>query len=248
MARRARTTARAAPGRTRRARPHAHVAARARSNTVMSHAPSPDGPWSDPVVVFPDYVGGDTNFAPIIRADGSVVALWRRWEGSRGSRVYLASASDWANVSTYEMHDTAELWPDLGPMGTEDPFLWPHTDGRGVHAIFHHMYGLPAPLNQRQWWLEAAGAHAYSPDGLTRWTFGGLAYGNLSTPGNTVHYTDGSTRTFARRERPHMVVDKRGRVTHITNAVDIGDGLCASPGCAHYGDGCFTFVQPVRTA
>lgn len=214
--------------------------------TFMSYAPSPDGPWSSPVNIFPDHHGADTNFAPVIMEDGSLVGLWRNWL-SEGSRVYLATATDWRNASTY-VQESVELWPDLGPMGTEDPFLYLDEDGTGVHAIFHLMYGLPAPLDTTQWWLEAAGAHAYSPDGVRDWTFGGLAYGQLSVPGNTVPLTDGTNRTFSRRERPHFVIDPATkRPSHITNAVDTGDGLCASPSCAHGGDGCQTLVQPLAS-
>ena len=40
----------------------------------------------------------------------------------RGSRVYLATASNWKDPATYNQHlDRGELFPDLGTAGTEDP-------------------------------------------------------------------------------------------------------------------------------
>tara|TARA_B100000513_G_scaffold81691_1_gene33516 strand:+ start:431 stop:634 length:204 start_codon:yes stop_codon:yes gene_type:complete len=39
-----------------------------------------------------------------------------------GSRVYLATASNWKDPATYNQHlDRGELFPDLGTAGTEDP-------------------------------------------------------------------------------------------------------------------------------
>ena len=37
--------------------------------------------WSEPAIIFEDYVGSDTNFAPLILSNGSIVALWRKWTG-----------------------------------------------------------------------------------------------------------------------------------------------------------------------
>ena len=58
--------------------------------------------------------GGDTNFAPLILPNGSVVAMWRHWGGGNGgSREFLATASDWRDPSTYVQHPT-DAFPDLG--------------------------------------------------------------------------------------------------------------------------------------
>ena len=87
----------------------------------MSWSMSPEGPWSKPVEIFAGYKGSDTNFAPTILKDGSLIALWREWT-SRGSRVYLATVSNWKDPATYNQHlDRGELFPDLGTAGTEDP-------------------------------------------------------------------------------------------------------------------------------
>jgi len=103
---------------------HLHKLNRRRLNadpSYMSWSMSPEGPWSKPVEIFAGYKGSDTNFAPTILKDGSLIALWREWT-SRGSRVYLATASNWKDPATYNQHlDRGELFPDLGTAGTEDP-------------------------------------------------------------------------------------------------------------------------------
>ena len=50
--------------------------------------------------IFTDYHGGDTNFAPLILPNGSMLALWRVWTG-RGSRQFVATGKDWKDPSTY---------------------------------------------------------------------------------------------------------------------------------------------------
>ena len=97
------------------------------ATSYMSFSNDPNGPWSAPVKLFEDYhtllQGGDTNFAPVIHLNGSIVGMWRRWgPGNGGSRQYLVTASDWKDPSTYVQHRT-ELFPDLGGAGTEDQFV-----------------------------------------------------------------------------------------------------------------------------
>merc|ERR1712050_289527 len=55
-------------------------------DSYMSWTTDPNGNWSEKVKIFADYHGGDTNFAPLILPNGSFIGLWRRWEGTRGSR------------------------------------------------------------------------------------------------------------------------------------------------------------------
>ena len=106
--------------------------------SFMSYASNPDGPWTVGGQLFPDYQGADTNFAPLILPNGSLIAIWREWNGPQGSRCFLATAPNWRNTSTYVQHTDRELFPDLGPAGTEDPFLYRDNDGN-FHAVFHHM-------------------------------------------------------------------------------------------------------------
>ena len=90
------------------------------SDSYISYTSDPYGNWSAPKKMFPDYQGGDTNFAPVILSNGSVVAMWRHWGGGNGgSRMFLATAKDWKDPASYVQHQV-ELFPDLGAAGTED--------------------------------------------------------------------------------------------------------------------------------
>eukprot|EP00966_Prymnesium_polylepis_P274038 6330766-Prymnesium_polylepis.1 len=49
--------------------------------TAMSWSMSPWGPWSEPVTVIED-TQSDSNLSPLIRADGSLIGLWRSFNDS----------------------------------------------------------------------------------------------------------------------------------------------------------------------
>jgi hypothetical protein len=210
------------------------------SPTFMAYSTSPEGPWSEPQSVFPHWKGSDTNFAPLILRNGSLLALWRSWEAT-GSRVFLAFAADWRNVSTYVQFHDEVISTDLGTAGTEDPFVYLDEAG-GFHAIFHHMYG---EGTQSQWWLDTCGGHAFSRDGRN-WQYSGVAWGDAEHPHlNAVRYTDGTNFSFTRRERPHFVFDGRGAPALLTSAAQYGLGKNPGP-MGDNGDASFTMVQPIR--
>ena len=218
--------------------------------SCMSYTSDPNGNWSAPQQLFPNYHGSDTNFAPLILPNGSLIGMWRRWGGGKGgSRQFLATASDWKNLSTYIQHDV-ELFPDLGAAGTEDQFVYVDDDGY-FHAVFHHMYGTGT---QHQWWLDPTGGHAFSRDGWD-WTYTGVAWGNATARYNTpagqgarLTFTDGTKTTFTRLERPHLVFGSnafKGDPIFLTNAAQYGNGT--NPGAAsHNDDACYTLIQPVN--
>ena len=126
----------------------------------------------------------DSNFSPVINANGSLTALTR-------NDVWFAS--DWSNVSSYAIVNTQ--WCEDG----EGPFLW--VDGRGVYHCLVH-------VNRE----ETYGVHYWSLDGVG-WqaTSGGKAYASV------VQYANGQSIDFACRERPHVVMDDRGRVVALIN-------------------------------
>ena len=123
--------------------------------TYMVYSKDPNGPWSDPVMVPTTDVFADSNFAPVIRPDGGLIAL------TRGAVMH---ASDWKNMSTYKV---VGGWTDEG----EDPFIW--QDAAGIfHGIVHM-----GPRDQTY------GMHYFSVDGTT-WTASknqGHAYDNVLT-------------------------------------------------------------------
>jgi len=121
----------------------------------------------------------------------------------------------------------SSLFPELGTRGSEDPALY--IDARGYfHAIFHNMDpcpDYPCP--------EVAGGHAFSIDGVV-WTYTGVAYNSSG------FYTDSTPFSFHRRERPHPIMAADGHtIVALTTGVNYVDESTA------YGDGTFTFLQPV---
>ena len=115
--------------------------------TYMVFSADPDGPWSAPQMVPGTDVYADSNFAPWINADGSLVAL------TRGA-IYRAAS--WRNLSTYAQ---AGRWRDQG----EDPFIWRNADGV-YHGIIH--VGRP----------NTHGLHYFSLDGVEWVASAGFAY------------------------------------------------------------------------
>lgn len=224
-----------------------------RTASYVTWSKSAFGPWSKPSKIFGNYSGSDTNLSPVILPNGSAITFWRRWETDEtrrpvqlGGQIYLATATDWRNGSTYvQRHD--RVFPELGPMGTEDSDIYYDRRSASYHSVFHHMYGLPFPLAVQKWWLCAATGHAFSPDGLA-WTYTGVAYGTCTDQGVAVPYRDGGAGWASRQESPVLVLEPSGQPTHLVTAVNVGDGQCSRPLCANKGDRSYALVQPLRTA
>lgn len=117
--------------------------------TYMVYSKNPDGPWSEPAMVPGTDVFADSNFAPVINEDGTLIAL------ERGNVV---RASNWRDVSTYKV---AGKYSDAG----EDPFVW--RDAAGIyHNIVHvqriHTYGLHYfSVDGISWTASPGDGHAY---------------------------------------------------------------------------------------
>lgn len=184
--------------------------------TYMSWAHGPDGPWSAPVQVLA--ASWDTNLAVVILANGSAVGMARR----SGMPVYLVTASDWRNASSYRYHEGPPFASQLpAKAAIEDGNVYMDERGR-FHAIFH---------------MGLNGIHTFSADGV-RWTYGGVAWNN------TVAFQDGKSYSFKRRERPHFVFGDLGnphRITALTTGVAFEDGTAEGDG-----DACYTLYQPVN--
>ena len=77
------------------------------------------------------------------------------------------------------------------------------------------------------------------------WTYTGVAYGNATsaTRGNVVDWAGGGSFRFTRRERPHLIFDADGRVSHLITAAQYG--RAQTPGGGANGDACYTLIQPV---
>ena len=208
--------------------------------TYVSWAKDPAGPWTAPLLLIStDARQSDTNLAPVILRNGSLVGIWRIWAG--GSWPHLVTAANWKEPATYVFHNCSHpssprssgegkscLFPELRSAGTEDPAVYMDAKGR-FHGLFHNMQpqGNAPGTNL---------GHAYSEDGI-QWFYSGVA-GNSSGV-----YTDGSAFTFSRRERPHPVFGPDGTtIVALTNGVQYKDSTTKG------GDAVFTFLQPVQTS
>lgn len=204
--------------------------------TYMTWSHSPFGPWRTPQRLFFDQkekIDMDTNLAVVVLSNGSVVGIGRTGGPPTGIVARLVSAEHWRDPSSYRMRVDEMLFPDTHIMnyaGVEDPFLW--IDANGVfHAVFHNQI-----QNDDE---RLCGGHAFSVDGTRNWTFTGTAWSN------TVHFEDGTSYAFSRRERPHLIfADKSDpfRITGLSTGVQYGSG---SPIARAGEDACFTLVQPV---
>ena len=169
----------------------------------MSWSDSPWGPWSKPVTVIPN-TGADLNLSPVIRKDGSMVALVRKYDDAYSmgmgvhygvSRVVTAYASDWKNSSSYVLHNTRDIFANSSLRGsTEDPWLFQAPNGR-FHALFHNMYG-----------CFACCGHAFadlpeSDTSVERFADLNWTYTGADACGPSVKQQDGSTMVLGRRER-----------------------------------------------
>lgn len=170
-------------------------------STRMAYAPTPEGPWSTPVLV-PASTKGDTNLACAIRANQSMVCLGRPGLG-------VLTAPKWDNVSSYS-------WHRVNYGQGEDPMVWlDHRNGTEVlHAVTHG-----------GGWGDPFGFHYFSTDGGLSWHGTGTkAY--ISE----VELVGGGSLVLSRRERPHVVRAKNGTLLGLTNAVTEGWPCTTSAG------------------
>ena len=149
--------------------------------TYMVFSADPDGPWSAPQMVPGTDVYADSNFAPWIDSDGSLVALTR-------GQVYRSS--NWRNISDYR---AVGRWSDRG----EDPFIWRNSVDGVLHGIIH--VGRP----------NTFGLHLYSTDG-TSWTASaGHAYTSVLsfTNGTELNLASKQTHPTHPPARPPLTLD-----------------------------------------
>lgn len=199
--------------------------------TFVTWAAAPTGPWSAPLELLSEGAReADTNLAPFIFPNGSLLGIWRTHPGAvPGSIPHLVTAAHWKDASSYVWRSDALLPLHLPEdVGLEDPHLY--RDSRGAfHALFH-AFSLNASAAAGDF-----GGHAFSADGLY-WTWTGLAFNNTGV------YTDGASFDFRGRQRPHLIfAEGKTAPLGLSNGVIYEDASTAGA------DACFTFVQPVQT-
>ena len=174
----------------------------------------------------------DTNLAVLILPNSSVVGIARTAGPPTGILTHLVTASHWKDPHSYIGRWDTRLFPggEVDYAGLEDPFLY--LDSGGIyHAVFHNQI---EDDDQR-----LCGGHAFSKNGFD-WNFTGTAWSNH------VHYVDGTTYDFSRRERPHFVFgDPKDpfKITALTTGVQYGT---KAPMSVDGQDACYTLLQPTR--
>lgn len=228
----------------------------------MTWARDPLGAWSEPVLVYNGFAAdmegtlvytGDTNLAPVIYANGSLVGLWRaHWTSDpqgRSSGIFVVRATNWKQPSTYDFGNVTVaasiMHPVMQPgqgnfLDEEDPHVWLDHKGR-LHAVVH---------------MFAMGGHLASDDGGHNWRwFGPVTYNATHDPPAenwrksvwsehaVIAAGPGSKSVIPgpleigiqRRERPHIVFNATGDIVAVSHGVTLSTGAL---------DYCWTLFQP----
>lgn len=105
----------------------------------------------------------------------------------------------------------------LGPYVVQGPSVYPTATGLPLKdledPVVWHSGGLYHIVVNG--WSTRKAYHITSPNGITDWTFRGLAYDPTT---DFLRYTDGSINHWEKIERPGVIVEN-GHVTHFTFAV-----------------------------
>ncbi|WP_309396761.1 glycoside hydrolase family protein [Cerasicoccus maritimus] len=182
----------------------------------MATAKSIYGPWKrlDAPILLPRENEWDmaitSNPAPCVLPDGSVTLIYKSANVQHPAgpfpgrfRLGVARAPHWSQPFQRLSDQPIEVvgYPD---QHIEDPYVW-HT-GERFEMVVKDMVGEVVGEPQ-------AGIYLHSEDAI-HWELGSppMAYTR------TVDFTDGTQRTFAKRERPQMLVEN-GQPTHLFNAI-----------------------------
>jgi len=167
----------------------------------------------------------DFNPAPLILANGTTLLMSRHL-----ATIHFLRAESWLGPYPF---DDANLFDDeVVARGVEDPFLFRQRSASNAsaytfHALFHDH--------------KSFGGHAFSLDGLT-WN-----YSSTSPYGRAVVFTDNRTIQMQRRERPHLILDQQGFITHLSTSVQPPPlPNQARPSDDFENDHSYTLIQPVR--
>ena len=226
------------------------------------------GPWELKATIG----NGDFNPSPLLFPNGTTVMMWRHlarvhlvgpvqtWAGPfhfNGSDAACLNAA--SSISSSLLPAAGEDGPptkvppgcsgwhlfskEVDARGVEDPFMWTQrtedvdhgqvssfnktqTPSATYHALFHDH--------------KSFGGHAFSLDGIT-WT-----YSAVPPYTNVVNFTDGTSVVLQRRERPHLIFDASGRITHLSNGVQPPptEGK-APPNASFENDYTYTLIHPI---
>jgi hypothetical protein len=158
---------------------------------------SPDGPWQSLGLITvkdqPKWHG--SNVTPMLRPDGQYMIVQRSGE------IMLAKEI----IGPYVIQGPSiyKTVKGLPLKSLEDPTAW--YSGGLYHMVVNS-------------WSMRKAFHLTSEDGVTNWTFRGLAYDPTT---DFIRYTDGTVNHWEKLERPSVLL-QNGHVTHFTfAAIDI---------------------------
>ena len=198
------------------------VVGRANKRIGLAVADSPYGPWTRfdrPLLdTEPDtfYSYLTSNPSPVILDDGSVMMIFkgRAYTDDEGgySGMALGVASAPSIEGPYTVLNDKKPILRLSREGEaeEDPFLW--QDSTGFHVIFKDHKGLYTGE-------KGGGVMAHSADGI-HWTLDKDA----KAYSRAIEWEDGSVTVQGQLERPFILFDADGRMTHIFFATMDGPG------------------------
>jgi len=188
----------------------------------------------------PNGTGGNfKGYVPVEVAIGTALTADEDWRvvATLGSGDFNPSPLVFPNGTTLLMwrHLFSKQVDDRG---LEDPFMYiqPHPSAGSSSGVVSHTFH--ALYHDH----KSYGGHAYSRDGVS-WTFS-------DTPpyGNVVNFTDGSSVALQRRERPHLVFDREGYISHLSTGVQPPPTAEKSPPTSgrFQNDYTYTLIQPVE--
>ncbi|MGN6370865.1 MAG: glycoside hydrolase family protein [Phycisphaerae bacterium] len=167
------------------------------NDTGYAYADSVNGPWtrSDHAVI------PASNPAILIRPDNSVYAFCRLRDKQKVNRGVAFTAPTFEGPYT-AIQNGDNLLPNNAQL--EDPCIWWANDQYNI---------LLNDWNSRATGIFKAGAQYFSKDGI-HYTL--VSHEPVFT--KTVEFDDGSSETFARRERPFVYVNDKGEAEAIFTA------------------------------
>lgn len=166
------------------------------NETGYAYSKSITGPWNRADKTAMPF----SNPAPFIRPDGSVYVFGRKSIG--GKRIAQAYEATAYNAEYIKISDQYNLLPDSNQL--EDPTIWWE----------HNQYNvIVSDFGGEATGIKKDGAQYFSKDGINY-----QLLGNKPIYGKTVKYTDGTSFTFRRRERPFVYAEESGRPTAFFTA------------------------------
>jgi len=184
----------------------------------LNTAPGPNGPWTmigrrNPTA---GWASGTTNPGLLIYANGTALMAYRgnaiAGPDSSNEFLGLAEATTWKD-NFASLDSSAPIVSHIG----EDPYIY--QDKRGnYHIVYHDMEGADR------------GGHAFSSN-LKDWY-----NGPVPCYTGEVHYDDGSSRKFQKRQRPQLIFEGGVPQYLYTGVIPGGDT----------GDYSFTLAQQIN--